>query len=220
MTVAVRSFARYLGTVSLKHRSGDMFPNLLIGYMLALKHRLRGSHNTEEELHDMTNTLLPQTLQIVMKVNNRPAALLRLLTEFVYDKATNGELSDHMLNPLNTHLNELFMCQTACERIVNTPMPLPYLIQIRQLVFVFCCTLPLVLNNLFTGWGSLLATFFISFGLLGIEEAGKIIENPFGDDERCGVCRVRMYVRNSGVSLELPAIVCVRVLSVFLLQGY
>jgi predicted membrane chloride channel (bestrophin family) len=44
-------------------------------------------------------------------------------------------------------------------------------------------TLPVILITLFDGVASLLATFMISFGLIGIEEAGKIIENPFGLDD-------------------------------------
>jgi hypothetical protein len=35
----------------------------------------------------------------------------------------------------------------------------------------------------FPGIYSLIATSMLSFGLMGIEEAGKIIQNPFGDDD-------------------------------------
>ncbi len=89
---------------------------------------------------------------MVLKVNNRAAACLRLMNEFLYDKSTNGEISDTLLSVLQGHLLELTQVQSACERIINTPMPLPYLIQIRQLVFmyesialytpVFCCSSP------------------------------------------------------------------------------
>lgn len=46
----------------------------------------------------------------------------------------------------------------------------------------YCITLPLVLVGQFPGVYSVIATSMLSFGLMGIEEAGKIIQNPFGDD--------------------------------------
>lgn len=69
----------------------------------------------------------------------------------------------------------LYFVQTACERIINTPMPLPYLIQIRQLVFIYVLSLPFIMVGLFGNWASLAGSFLLSFGLLGIEEAGKYV---------------------------------------------
>ncbi len=106
-------------------------------YAIALKHRLRGTAGSRREFADLEAALLPSTLAMVLKVNNRAAACLRLLNEFLYDKSTGGEISDTLLSVLQGHLLELTQVQSACERIINTPMPLPYLIQIRQLVFMY-----------------------------------------------------------------------------------
>jgi predicted membrane chloride channel (bestrophin family) len=206
-----------------------LFQNVrFVAFTLALKHRLRGSVNTEEELADLSGALLPATLDLVMRVNNRPGACLRLMNEYFQDKNTSAELSESLLVTIQGHIAELNTLQYSCERIINTPIPLPYLIQIRQLVFLYgfylphcvvglqlvslgcnpttalqliahlcwyfsfsrfffhcsyCITLPLVLVGQFPGIYSLIATSMLSFGLMGIEEAGKIIQNPFGDDD-------------------------------------
>jgi putative membrane protein len=80
------------------------------------------------------------------------------------------------------NLNVMADAQSACDRIINTPTPFPYLIQIRQLLMMFLATLPVVFQGQFKIWISIPATAFIALGLFGIEEAGKIIEDPFGDD--------------------------------------
>ena len=61
------------------------------------------------------------------------------------------------------------------------PMPFAYVVQIRQLLILYLATLPLVLIG-FLGWAVIPAIFFTSFALLGIEEAGVEIEDPFGVD--------------------------------------
>ncbi len=76
---------------------------------------------------------------------------------------------------LEHHLDSLANAQSACERIINTPTPYPYVVQIRQLLFLYLFTLPISFQSLFAPWVSIGATFLVSFGLLGIEEAGKII---------------------------------------------
>jgi predicted membrane chloride channel (bestrophin family) len=113
-----------------------------VAFTLALKHRLRGSVNTEEELADLSGALLPATLDLVMRVNNRPGACLRLMNEYFQDKNTSAELCESLLVAIQQHIAELNMLQYSCERIINTPIPLPYQIQIRQLVFLYECFLP------------------------------------------------------------------------------
>ena len=72
-------------------------------------------------------------------------------------------------------------CQGGCERIRRTPMPYVYAVHINQLVMLYLITLPLVLVAEM-GVASLMIVPVIAFGLLGIEEAGVEIEDPFGED--------------------------------------
>jgi putative membrane protein len=69
----------------------------------------------------------------------------------------------------------------GCERILKTPMPLAYAIKLKQLLLIYCILLPFeIVNGL--GWWTGLALAFISTLLLGIEEIGAEIEEPFGQD--------------------------------------
>jgi len=51
----------------------------------------------------------------------------------------------------------------------------------KRFLYLFCATISLPLVNYFNTW-SILITIFISYALIGIEEIGVEIEDPFGDD--------------------------------------
>jgi putative membrane protein len=54
-------------------------------------------------------------------------------------------------------------------------------VHIKHLLFLYLLTLPLALIP-YMGWLAIPASIVIAFGLLGIEEAGLEIEDPFGTD--------------------------------------
>ena len=60
-------------------------------------------------------------------------------------------------------------------------MPFAYVAQIRQLLMVYLATLPFVLVPRLE-WLAVPAVALVAFGLIGIEEAGVEIEDPFGLD--------------------------------------
>jgi ion channel-forming bestrophin family protein len=54
-------------------------------------------------------------------------------------------------------------------------------VHIKQLLFIYLLSLPFVLVGEMS-WVAIPTSAVIAFGLLGIEEAGVEIEDPFGDD--------------------------------------
>lgn len=83
---------------------------------------------------------------------------------------------------LENHTNNLSDCQGALERIINTPIPSSYVGHLTQLLSAYLFTLPFCLLDDYY-WMSILAVGMISYGLLGIDAAGVLLEDPFGDDE-------------------------------------
>jgi putative membrane protein len=68
-----------------------------------------------------------------------------------------------------------------CERILRTPIPLAYSIHLKQLLMIYSLSLPFqMVDQLEWMTGPIVA--LISFTLLGIEEIGIQIEDPFGHD--------------------------------------
>jgi putative membrane protein len=71
--------------------------------------------------------------------------------------------------------------QGGCERIQRTPLPFVYAALIKQILLLYLASLPLVLVNKM-GFAAPLVVAVVSFGMLGIEEAGIEIEDPFDTD--------------------------------------
>jgi putative membrane protein len=69
--------------------------------------------------------------------------------------------------------------QGGCERIRRTPVPFVYAALIKQVLLLYLFTLPFVLVPLMN-FVAPIAIAVVSLGMLGIEEAGVEIEDPFG----------------------------------------
>jgi putative membrane protein len=82
---------------------------------------------------------------------------------------------------MNSLVNDLLEALTTCERILETPIPLAYAIYLKRLLLIYCFSLPFQIVLTLHWWTSPIA-IILSFVLLGIEEIGTEIENPFGED--------------------------------------
>ena len=71
--------------------------------------------------------------------------------------------------------------QGGCEKIRRTPLPFVYAALIKQVLLLYLATLPFVLVPKM-GFVAPLVVVGVSLGMLGIEEAGVEIEDPFGLD--------------------------------------
>jgi len=82
------------------------------------------------------------------------------------------------LLPYCYHPGELVSCLGMCERILTTPIPLPYSRHTSRMLSIFCLTLPFILVKQI-GFLVIPVTIAICWGLFSIEEIGHYIENPF-----------------------------------------
>ena len=92
-----------------------------------------------------------------------------------------GEIDAILLQTMDANLTSLEDSLGACERILKTPFPFSYLVHLRTFMFVWLLAAPFAALPVL-GWAAIPATFFASYGLMGIEQIGVEIENPFGTD--------------------------------------
>ena len=71
---------------------------------------------------------------------------------------------------------------SSMETIRLTPIPVAYLIHIRQVLALFGGVLPFAMVGEM-GWWTLLVVSLITFTLYGIEGIGQQLEDPFGYDK-------------------------------------
>lgn len=123
-----------------------------------------GPHLTQREIRQMMTTDLPA-----------PIWALR----------TMGRLSDsvHAISPMkhqlmSTNISELIANVGKCERIFSTPMPATYTALTTRFLLVWLALLPFMLYPKI-GEGVIIAQTLMAFFLLGIEDLGCQIEEPF-----------------------------------------
>jgi ion channel-forming bestrophin family protein len=107
---------------------------------------------------------------------------LQLLQNKLYYLNKEQVITDMALDNLTSKLDNLTDVIGGCQRIINTPIPLAYSIHIKQLILLYCLSVPFQFVGQVGVWTPIL-TFVICFALMGIEEIGLEIENPFGRDQ-------------------------------------
>ena len=138
-------------------------------------HHLRGNSALGGSQYDLPS----EALQEVLAEGRLPLAVSRRMTAAITSGRERGLISDIQQATLDQNVQQLVDVLGACERIHNTPMPFAYVVHLRRALILYCLTLPFALVAKF-GWGTVPAVLLIAYNLLGIEEIGVEIEDPFG----------------------------------------
>jgi putative membrane protein len=150
---------------------------LLIAFAVATKLHLRQDHNR----YELKELIPPQYLSKLEEINNLPLEVVFWIGDYLQRQYQRKLVDSYQLTAMQNLLNILVDSLGGCERILRTPMPLAYSIHLKQLLLLYCLSLPFqTVQNL--GWWTGPVVALISFTLFGIEEIGIEIENPFGHD--------------------------------------
>lgn len=150
---------------------------LLVAFAVSTKLHLR-SEPVNSELED----LMSESRYIKLKtMNNPPLEVAFWIGDYLQEQHDRNNLNAYQLTAIQNLLNILVDNLGACERILKTPIPLAYAIHLKQLLLIYCLSLPFqIVKDL--NWWTAPVVVLISFTLFGIEEIGIEIENPFGHD--------------------------------------
>lgn len=150
---------------------------LLVAFAIATKLHLRGEP-VNAELEELMSSYKYFSLKTM---HNPPLEVAFWIGDYLQQQYKYERLNIFQLTALQELLNKMVNDLGGCERILKTPIPLAYAIHLKQLLLIYCLLLPFQLvNNL--GWWTGAIVALVSFTLLGIEEIGIQIENPFGYD--------------------------------------
>ena len=166
----IRGFAVTVG--SAPHLAG-----LLTAYPLALKQHLRELQNMAE----IEELVGPEIYERIRNGPNTPSLLMLEVSRLIFDAMREGKIDPITAQGLEMQVRVLLDCQGGCERILKTPIPFVHAVHIKQLLFLYLFTLSFTLVTQMD-WAAVPAVGIIAFGLLGIEEAGVEVEDPFGED--------------------------------------
>jgi ion channel-forming bestrophin family protein len=112
---------------------------------------------------------------------NPPLEIAFWISDYLQTEYQQGKLHVYQLTAMQQLVDRVCEALGSCERILRTPMPLAYAIHLKQLLLLYCLSLPFQMVGQ-AQWGTPFLVGVISFMLFGIEAIGIEIENPFGSD--------------------------------------
>ncbi|RUS95564.1 hypothetical protein DSM106972_090400 [Dulcicalothrix desertica PCC 7102] len=150
---------------------------LLVAFAVATKIHLRG-----EQVNAELEELMPETRYAKLTmIDNPPLEVAFWIGDYLQHQYDRNCINSYQLSAMQELVNQLVDNLGACERILRTPMPLAYAIHLKQLLLLYCLSLPFQMVASL-GWWTGFVSALISFTLFGIEAIGLEIENPFGYD--------------------------------------
>ncbi|KAK9838098.1 hypothetical protein WJX81_001298 [Elliptochloris bilobata] len=149
----------------------DMLARWTVAFSLATMAHLREHSHLEEDLQDV---LPAEERAALLAAQHRPNTALQVMSQLV----AAASLRETQATRMDENLTFFADSVGACERILKTPIPLSYTRHTSRFLVIWLFFLPLTLWPT-ARWSTIPASAVIAFLLLGIEEIGVQIEEPF-----------------------------------------
>ncbi|KAI8476730.1 MAG: Bestrophin, RFP-TM, chloride channel-domain-containing protein [Monoraphidium minutum] len=149
----------------------DMLVRWTPAFSRSLMCHLRKGEDLREEL---ANILLPHEVDSVLMATHRPNYCLQVLSQVIKESGASTAATIKM----DDNLTAFEDCLGGCERILKTPVPLSYTRHTSRFLIIWLTLLPFTLYGS-CGAATVPLCCIIAFLLLGIEEIGVSIEEPF-----------------------------------------
>ena len=150
---------------------------LLEAFAIAMKLHLRGEKVNQE----LVPLMSPDFYETLQHINHPPLEIAFWISDYLQQQSNRDRINPYQLNAMFQLLDDMVDTLGACERILKNPIPAAYAIHLKQLVFLYCLTLPFELVDQLV-WFTAPLVGLVSFAIFGIEAIGVEIENPFGYD--------------------------------------
>lgn len=156
---------------------------LVVLLIIAIKLNLRNEDLSDRNFQKI---ITQEQYWQLKEVKNIPIRIINWIAEYfgeLYDERTDkvNIIANRSFIELNRSLDQITMLFGDCQRILDTPLPRPYSIHLKHLLLLYCFALPFQFVQQLD-WFTIPTVGIISFALLGIEDIGLEIENPFGYD--------------------------------------
>lgn len=148
--------------------------HLLIAFPICLQEYVQGVRQPEK-FHGI---LSDAEIRELDTVTNRPYFLSNRLAREVRLIPESSLFTSRERERMFKFVDEISRSIACCERIVQTPVPLPYARHTSRFLSLWCFTLPICMASEI-GFYIIPFSSLVSWALFGILEIGMIIEEPF-----------------------------------------
>jgi putative membrane protein len=140
-------------------------------------HVSRRSLRGQRQLPELIPLVGADEAERIASADHMPSAVALAIDTLLREGARNGMDSFAFLRAEEERAR-LIDHIGGCERIIKTPLPAAYSIQIRQFIFAFLVALPFgILLKL--DWLTPVVTMLVAFPILALDEIGVELQNPF-----------------------------------------
>ncbi|MBP9113459.1 MAG: bestrophin family protein, partial [Polyangiaceae bacterium] len=166
-----RDLGRHLvSAIPMKHRRECIL------HVCLFVHSLR-AHLWGTSLDEEVKRLFPSDKSL-LEVPGPVHRSVLALSQRLRGLAKEGTLDAMTRDRIERSITELVDQWGVCQRIKRTPIPFAYVIHIRRCLVLFLATLPFAIVDSMGMWTPL-TIGLLAYSLLGIEEIGTEIEDPF-----------------------------------------
>jgi len=174
-----RQVAAYVGEAP--REAGEREPSILRRHIAAYFVLACQGLRRENDLTALGPLLTTPERALLEPCRHRANVVSKWITLRLAAAAKAGVLTEQRLQLMDANLTAFNDYIGGCERILKTPVPLAYAQHTKLLVTLFCYTVPFALVDSL-GWLAPAASALLAFGLIGVDEIGVEIEDPFGHD--------------------------------------
>ena len=150
--------------------------SLIGAFVLSVKEHLRDGI-TSKELKGLSSANREELENYTSPING----ILNILSLRLHSCIERKWLHPPEYGSFNASLDNLQADLRSLDRIRYTPLPFAYVNQLKVFMLIYLSTLPMVLIPDFHFY-TIIPMFFAVYALVGMEEIGIEIEDPFGDD--------------------------------------
>ncbi|KAI8865931.1 UPF0187-domain-containing protein, partial [Ramicandelaber brevisporus] len=184
MVFGVRNLSRILfaGMPKASIETRQMIARLLLAFVISVKgllHHRNSLLDIEENIPEIAH-MLPAIYR--HSTPRLPASILAFLSSYFSSAVAANHIDAPHLTQSLAMIASLNEALTSIERIVSTPIPIAYAIQLNQIVMVYMLALPFQLVK-DLAWGTIPVTALAAFTFFGVECIGRSIECPFDADD-------------------------------------
>ncbi len=148
-----------------------------VGWTAAFVHVSRRSLRHQHHLPELEKLIGTVKAQRIASVEHMPTAVSLVIGQMLREGVEMG-MDPFAFTRAEEERSKLIDHIGGCERILKTPLPEAYSIEIRQFIFVFLVALPFGIL-LKVDWLTPLVTMMVAFPILALDEIGVELQNPF-----------------------------------------
>lgn len=170
---------RNLVILAMAHGPNDPdWRRRFVGWTAAFAHITRRSLRGERTLPELEPLIGRVQAGRIASVVHMPSAAAVAIESLLREALESREMDRFAFLRAQEERSRLVDYLGSCERILKSPLPTAYSIEIHQFVFVFLVSLPFgILER--AGWLTPLVTMLVAFPILALDDIGVELQNPF-----------------------------------------